>query len=219
MGRPVTAEAMVQRPDRPKGLRGLHYRLYDWVLGLSAHPHAQIALFLVALVESSFFPIPPDVLLMAMCLAVPRRAVRYAVIATMGSVIGGLLGYAIGWGLWAGIGDYCFGHLGFLGFTPENFELIGDKYRANAFLALFTAGFTPIPYKVFTIAAGVFRIDLVVFVIASLLGRAGRFLLVAVLVAVGGAAIKPFIDKYLGWLTIAFVVLLIGGFWLIGRAH
>ena len=155
-------------PERPKGIRGLHYRLYDWVLQLSEHPHAQIALFLVALVESSFFPIPPDVLLMAMCLAVPRKAVRYALIAAVGSVIGGLIGYAIGWGLWQGLDEFSYEYLGFLGFTPENFEMIGAKYQANAFLALFTAGFTPIPYKVFTIAAGVFHIGIPVFVVAAI---------------------------------------------------
>jgi membrane protein YqaA with SNARE-associated domain len=102
-------------------------------------------------------------------------------------------------------------------FTPEVFDQVQIKYQANAFLALFTAGFTPIPYKIFTIAAGVFRVGIPVFIVASVLGRAGRFLLVALLLRFLGPTVKPFIDKYLGWLTIAFVVLLILGFWVVGK--
>ena len=202
---------------RPRGWRGLHYRLYDWVLRWSEHPQAQTALVLLALAEASFFPLPPDALLIAMCLATPRRALRYAGIATAGSVIGGLLGYGIGWGMWQLIRDFCFAHLGAIGFTTENFALIEKAYGDNAFLAVFTSGFTPIPYKVFTVAAGVFKISLPVFLVASLLGRAGRFLVVAAIVGWGGARVKPFIERYLGWLTIAFVVLLILGFWVIAR--
>jgi len=200
-----------------RGVWNLHYRLYDWVLHWSGHPHAQTALFLLSFAEASFFPIPPDVLLISMCLARANRALRYAAIATAGSVLGGLAGYAIGWGLWHAIADFVFGHFGPLGFTPDNFALVQTKYQQNAFLALFTAGFTPIPYKVFTIAAGVFQIGIPVFLLASVLGRAGRFVLVSVLVSVGGPAIKPFIDRYLGWLTVAFVVLLVLGFWAIGK--
>jgi len=203
--------------ERPKGIRGLHYRLYDWVLQWSAHKHAQGALFLLALAESSFFPVPPDVLLITMVLARPKRALRYAAIVTAGSVIGGLIGWGIGWGLWQVVEPFCYEHLGFLGFTAENFGKVQELYQQNAFLALFTAGFTPIPYKVFTIAAGVFGIGIPVFIVASILGRAGRFLLVALLVSFGGPKIQPFIEKYLGWLTIAFVVILIAGFWAIGK--
>jgi membrane protein YqaA with SNARE-associated domain len=210
-------EEQLTAAPRPRGLRGLHYRLYDWVLRWSAHPHAPTALFVMALAEASFFPVPPDVLLISMSLARPRlAALRFAAIATVGSVVGGLIGYGIGWGLWQAIGPFCFEHLGFLGFTPEKFEWVQIKYQQNAFLALFTAGFTPIPYKVFTIAAGVFDVALPVFIVASVLGRAGRFFLVGALAGWGGAAVKPFIEKYLGWLTLAFVALLILGFWAIG---
>jgi len=212
----VSQEALA-RPERRKGLLGLHYRLYDWALHWSGHRHAQSALFLMSLAEASFFPIPPDVLLISMSLARPKRAFVFAGIATAGSLVGGVLGYAIGWGLWQVIEPFCFEHLGFLGFTPGNFALVQDKYQANAFLALFTAGFTPIPYKIFTIAAGVFGIAMPTFLIASLVGRAGRFCLVAGLVGWGGPAIQPFIEKYLGWLTLAFVALLIFGFWVLSR--
>lgn len=203
---------------RPRGWRGLHYRIYDWVLKWSEHRHAQWALFMLAFAEASFFLVPPDVLLMAMCLAKPRRSLRYAVITTTGSVSGGLAGYAIGWGFWRVIESFCFEHFGFVGFTPDNFAAVQHAYQDNAFLAVFTAGFTPIPYKVFTIAAGVFQIGIPVFLGASLLGRASRFFVVATLVGLLGARVKPFIDKYLGWLTVAFVALLILGFWFVSRA-
>jgi membrane protein YqaA with SNARE-associated domain len=196
---------------------GLHYRLYRWVLHWSGHPRAVAALFWLAFAEASFFPIPPDVLLMAMALATPARALRYAAIATTGSVLGGLAGYGIGFGLWRAIEAFAFRHLGFLGFTPELFAIVQQKYQANALLALFTAAFTPIPYKVFTIAAGVFEVGLPVFVVASVLGRGGRFGLVALALRWLGPAVRPFLDRYLGWLTLAFAALLAGGFWLVSR--
>jgi membrane protein YqaA with SNARE-associated domain len=207
----VTAEA----PVRPPGWRGWHYRLYDWVLHWSAHPRAQSALFALAFAEASFFPVPPDILLIAMAVARTKRALRYAALATAGSVLGGLLGYGIGRGVWYLVDDYFFRFLGMFGFTPENFAAVQGAYQDNAFLAVFTAGFTPIPYKVFTIAAGVFEINLGAFVAASLLGRAGRFFLVALLLRWLGPRVLPFIERYLGWLTLAFVVLLVLGFYFI----
>lgn len=197
--------------------RGPLHRLYDWVLHWSGHRHAQPALFLLSLAEASVFPIPPDVLLAAMTVSKPKRAVWFATVATAGSVVGGLVGYAIGWGLWQAAEPIFFRYLAPFSFTPENFAWVQTKYQANAFLALFTAGFTPIPYKVFTIAAGVFKVGLPVFILASALGRAGRFFLVALLLQFVGPRVLPFIEKYLGWLTLAFVVLLVGGFWLIGK--
>jgi len=201
---------------RPRGWRGLHYRLYDWVLHWSGHRHAQTALFGLSFAEASFFPIPPDVLLMSMGLARPDRVLRYALIATMGSVSGGLAGYGIGYGFWQLLEPYAYRYLGFMKFTPEVFAAVQHKYQANAFLALFTAGFTPIPYKIFTIAAGVFEIGIPVFILASVLGRAGRFLLVATALRFLGPTIKPLLERYLGWLTLAFAALLILGFWIVG---
>lgn len=201
----------------PARARGLHHRLYDWVLHWAAHRHAQWALFVMAVAEASFFPIPPDVLLMAMGFARPRRAPAYAGIATAGSVLGGLAGYGIGYGLWHLLAPYFFKYLRVFSFTVENFEKVQRLYQDNAFFALFTAGFTPIPYKIFTIAAGVFEVALPVFVLASILGRAGRFFIVGILVWKLGPRVRPFVERYLGWLTLAFVVLLGLGFWAVGR--
>jgi membrane protein YqaA with SNARE-associated domain len=186
--------------------------MYRWVLSWSGHRRAVPALFALAFAEASFFLVPPDVLLMAMTLARPVRARWYATVCTAGSVLGGLAGYAIGWAFWHAVEDWAFGSLAFLGFTPDNFALVQQKYEANAFLALFTAGFTPIPFKVFTIAAGVFEIGLAVFVLAATVGRAGRFFLVSELVARIGPRVQPFLEKYLGILTLAFAILVILGF-------
>ncbi len=186
----------------------LHRRLYDWVLRWSAHPKARWALFALAFTESSVFPVPPDVLLLAMVFAAPGRARAYAALTTLGSVAGGLAGYGLGWGLWQVLGPLFFRHLGPFGFTLENFRTVQRAYQDNAFLAIFTAAFTPIPYKVFTVAAGVFGIGMAAFVVASLLGRGMRFFLVAELAGRIGPAIKPFIERYLGWLTLAFAALL-----------
>ena len=198
---------------RPSGIRGLHYKLYDWVLHWSAHRHAQPALFTLAFMESSVFPVPPDALLITMSLARPKRARVFALICTVGSVLGGLFGYLLGWSIWALIRNFFFHYLGPFGFTPLNFAKMQQLYQENAFWAVFTAGFTPIPYKVFTIGAGVFEISLLAFAVASILGRAGRFFLVAEIMSRFGARAMPFIEKYLGWLTLAFVVLLVGFYW------
>jgi membrane protein YqaA with SNARE-associated domain len=208
----LTAEAQQRRT----GWRGLHYRVYDWVLHWAAHPHAQSALLLLAFAESSVFPIPPDVLLIAMCLAQPRRAFRYAAISGVGSVAGGILGYGIGWGLWEVVSDAFYHWVP--GFTPEVYARVAALYDRWNFWVVFAAGFTPIPYKVFTIAAGVAHINFGVFVLASAVSRTARFLLVSLLIFRFGPSIMPFIEKYLGWLTVLFVVLLVGGFYLIGVA-
>ncbi len=197
---------------RPAGLRGIHYRLYDWVIEWSAHRHARWALFGLSFAEASFFPIPPDVLLVAMVLARPGSARAFAAIATVASILGGVVGYAIGLGLWALISGWTFSHLGILGFTPDSFERVQSLYQQNAFLAVFSAGFTPIPYKVFTIGAGVFEVALGVFIAASVLGRGLRFFIVAELVGRLGPRVMPFIERYLGWLSLAFVTLLVLGF-------
>jgi len=199
----------------PPKRKPIHRRLYDWVLHWAGHRHAVWALFLLAFSEASCFPIPPDVLLIAMCVAAPKSAHRYALVTTAGSVGGGLLGYGIGYGFWEVVNGFFFEYLAPVGFTPENFARVQTAYQDHAFWAVFTAGFTPIPYKVFTIAAGVFDIGVPVFLLASLLGRAGRFFLVAELIRWVGAPIMPFIEKYLGWLTIAFVILLILGFYVL----
>jgi membrane protein YqaA with SNARE-associated domain len=193
-----------QTAARPGPLR----RLYDWTLSWADRPGGPAALFAVSFAESSFFPIPPDVLLMALCLGRPRRALWFAAICTAGSVLGGIVGYAIGYVLFEQIGRPV---LEFYGAMDKYFT-VGDLYRENLVAALGTAAFTPIPYKVFTIAAGSFEIPLLPFVVISLVGRGLRFFAVASLIRVFGAPIKSFIDRYFNVLSFVFVALLIGGF-------
>jgi len=185
--------------------------LYDWVLHWAETPYGEVALFVLAFAESSFFPIPPDVLLIALALSIPKRSFRYAGIAVVGSVLGAFLGYYIGWGLYATIGEKL---ISFYHFSAE-FDRVKLMYNNNAFLAILISGFTPIPYKVFTIAAGAFNVNLLVLLIASVIGRSGRFFLVGGLIWKFGKPIKGFIDKYFNLLTIVFTVLLIGGFLII----
>ncbi len=185
-------------------------RLYDWVLHWANTPYGTPALALLAFCESSFFPIPPDPLLMALSLSKVRRSLWYALICSVASVLGGILGYFIGLELWHLVSDFFFNYIP--GFTHEVFNIVRDKYNQHAFLAVFTAGFTPIPYKVFTISAGVFEINFLIFIIASTIGRSLRFFIVAGLIRIFGEHIRNFIDRYFDWLSIAFVVLLILGF-------
>jgi membrane protein YqaA with SNARE-associated domain len=179
-----------------------------WVEGYAEKPHAQWALFWIAFAESSFFPIPPDVLLVAMAVIIPAKAFRYALICTAGSVLGGVLGYLIGWAFFETLGQPI---LQFYG-AMDQYENVRALYNEHAFWAILAAGFTPIPYKVFTIAAGTFEVSLVTLVAASVIGRAGRFFLVGGLFYFFGAPIKRFIDKYFEIITVVFLVLLIGGF-------
>ena len=179
-----------------------------WVEGYADKPHAQWALFWIAFAESSFFPIPPDVLLIAMAVMVPRRAFRYALICSAGSVLGGMFGYFIGWAFFETIGQPIINFYGAHG----HYERVSQLYQQNAFLAIAAAGFTPIPYKVFTIAAGAFNVSFMTLVLASVLSRSARFFLVAALFFFFGAPIKRFIDRYFEILTVVFLVLLIGGF-------
>lgn len=183
-------------------------RLYHWVLHWAETPYGSWALFLLALAESSFFPVPPDVLLIALAISIPARSFRYALICSVGSVIGGMIGYMIGYQFMDLVGMKI---VEFYGFTSQ-YAAVGDLYdRYNAW-AVGIAGFTPIPYKVFTISAGAFKIDFLVFFIASAISRAARFFLVGWLIYRFGSGIKIFIDRYFNILAIVFTVLLIGGF-------
>lgn len=192
-------------------------RTQAWVERLAEGPHAVQALFVLAVAEAIFFPVPVDVLLIALCVSKPPRSFLFAVVCTVGSVLGGIVGYQIGQWLWYdGTGQFSKLAVFFLdvvpGFTEHTFEVVQDYYREYDFIAVFAAGFTPLPYKVFTITAGVFEISFPVFVVASLVSRAGRFFLVGTLFHFFGKPIKRFIDRYLEILSIAFLVLLIGGF-------
>lgn len=183
-------------------------RLYDWVLHWAETSYGVPALAVLAFAEASFFPIPPDVLLIALCLGAPGRSMRFAAVSSVASVVGGIGGYLIGWGLWAEVSDFFFKYV----FSESAFQHVGAMYNEYAFGAVFTAGLTPIPYKVFTIAAGVFRIDFAGFLAASVVSRSLRFFVVAGLIWKFGPPIKAFIDRYFNVLSVVFAVLLIGGF-------
>lgn len=195
-------------------------KLYDWVLGWAESPYGPLALILLAFAESSFFPIPPDALLIALVLGARAKAFKFAAYSTLASVAGALLGYVIGYYAWwsgpdqfSGLALFFFDNIP--GFTQEIFYKVQSLYDEWNFWIVFTAGFTPIPYKVFTVSGGAFDINIPMFIIASIVSRAGRFFLVAFLIWKFGEQIKGFIDKYFNLLAIAFTVLLVGGFVLI----
>ena len=185
-------------------------RLYDWVLHWAETPYGPAALFVLALAESSFFPIPPDPLLLALCLGAIARSYRFAAIATIASVIGGVIGYGIGAGAWHVLQDWFFAYVP--GVNAGSFARVQVLYDRYDFWAVFLAGLTPIPYKVFTLSAGVFSVNFGVFVIASVLSRGLRFFVVAGLIHRFGRPIAAFIDRYFDLLAIAFGVLLVTGF-------
>ncbi|OPL15663.1 MAG: cytochrome B [delta proteobacterium MLS_D] len=188
-------------------------RLYDWVLHWAETPYGSWALFFLAFAESSFFPVPPDVLLIALALSIPARAFRYALICLAGSVVGGAAGYAIGYEFMETIGLKIITFYG----LGARYDQIADLYNRHNAWAVIVAGFTPIPYKVFTIAGGAFKIDFAIFMAASAVGRAARFFLVGALIYRYGEGIRRFIERYFNLMTILFTVLLIGGFLVLSR--
>lgn len=185
-------------------------RLYDWVLHWAETPYGTPALFTLSFAESSFFPVPPDVLLIALNMGKPKRSFYFALVCSIASVLGGMLGYFIGTALWHALSGFFFSYIP--GFTPEIFAKVQTMYNEYGFAAVLIAGFTPIPYKVFTIASGVFGLNFPLFVLASAISRSARFFLVSTLIYLFGEPIKKFIDKYFNLLASAFVVLLILGF-------
>lgn len=182
--------------------------MYDWTLAWSKSKYAPFALFFVAFAESSFFLIPPDVLLIAMIIASPSKWIKYGAITLAGSVLGGIFGYFIGYGLYEAVGVKIVEFYSLQGLI----ESIKIKYEANAFLTIFIAAFTPIPYKLITISAGLFKIPIYTLIIASVIGRGMRFFLVSGLLYVFGERIVKAIDKYFDILSLIFGALLIGGF-------
>ncbi len=181
---------------------------YDWVMGLAARKDAIWVLAAIAFIESSVFPIPPDVLLIPMVLAARDRAWRYAAVCTIASVLGGMLGYAIGMFLFESAGQPL---LEFYGYAAK-FDEFRGRYNEWGAWIVFIAGLTPFPYKVITIASGVTELDLAVFTVASVIARGLRFFIVAALLWWLGPAVREFIEKRLGLMTIVFCVLLLGGF-------
>ena len=187
---------------------GLLKKLYNWVLSWSNKKYSSAALFILAFSESSFFPIPPDILQIALSVSKPKKSFFYALISSVGSVLGGVFGYFIGLFLFGTIGSLIISSLGY----QAQFNAVGDLYKSYAFLTILASAFTPIPYKVFTIAAGFWQVGLFPLIAASIIGRSARFFIVASLIYFFGPKIKGFIDKYFNLLTIIFIILLIGGF-------
>lgn len=185
--------------------------MYDWVLQWAATPYALPALFFVSFVESSFFPIPPDVLLIAMTVAVPALWIRFSLFCSIASVLGGMFGYFIGYQFMDLIGNHIveFYHL------QAKFEKIGGLYDEHQAWAVAAAGFTPLPYKIFTLAAGAFKINFPTFVLASAISRSARFFLVGFIIYKFGPPIKVIIEKYFNIFSIVFFILLVLGFYLL----
>lgn len=186
--------------------------LYDWTLAKCRHPQAERWLAGISFAESSFFPIPPDVLLAPMCLADPPRAFRYAAITTAASVAGALLGYFIGMFLFEAVGKPILQVYGGM----EAFEAFRGAFNEQGWLVVLLAGFTPIPFKVVTITAGATAMPLAILVVGSIVARGARFFLVAGLLWKFGAPMQVFIERHFNLLTLAFGVLLVGGFVVVG---
>lgn len=185
-------------------------RLYDWVLSWAETRHGARALGVFAVAESSFFPVPPDPLLIALCLGAPRSSLRLAGLTTVASVVGGVIGYAIGAGAWHIFDQFFYAYVP--GVSPESFARVQDLYGRYDFRIIFLAGLTPLPYKVFTLSAGVFAIDFWVFVLASCVSRGLRFFLLGGLVYRWGDSLRDLIDRHFNTFTWAFGILLVAGF-------
>ncbi|MBP8128661.1 MAG: DedA family protein [Candidatus Hydrogenedentes bacterium] len=183
-------------------------RAYDWVLSWAGTPYGAIALAVLSFAEASFFPIPPDVLLIALCIGRREKSMWYAGVCAAASLFGGIFGYIIGWGFWEAADQFFYTYV----FSESSFASVQSYYQQYDFWIVFIAAFTPIPYKIITIAAGVCEINLAMFLVASITGRSMRFYLVAGLIYYFGAPIKNFIETRFNTLTVVFVVLLIAGF-------
>lgn len=182
--------------------------MYDWMMRAAASKRAPQALFTVSFIESSFFPIPPDVMLIPMCIAERAKAWYFAAVATLGSVLGGIAGYAIGYFLFDIIGKPLLDLYGY----SDKFQEFAGQYNEYGAWIVFMAGLTPFPYKVITIASGATAMNIAVFIIASVVARGMRFFAVAALLYYFGQPIRDFIERRFGLVTVAFFVLLVGGF-------
>lgn len=182
--------------------------IYDWTIKWAESKYSLVALFTVAVMESAFFPVPVDVLMIPIAVGKPKRSFWFAGITLIGSVLGAYLGYLIGYSFYNSVGEAIFETYGLTEFVST----VTEKYNDNAFLAILGAGFTPIPFKVFTIVAGIANVNLLTLTLAAILGRGGRFFLVAGLIRVFGERIKDSIEKYFDFFSLLFLLLLIGGF-------
>jgi len=192
----------------PVARRHVVRRLYDWTVGWAERPGGTWALFLIAVGESSVFPVPPDVLLIALCVGAPLASFRFALVCSAGSVLGGILGWVIGYSAWHLVKGLFIPWI----FTQTTFDHVRDLYQTSAFLAILTAAITPVPYKVFTIAAGVLDVSLATLVAASIVGRSGRFFLVGSVIYLFGGRVRVLIDRYFDLFTWGLLALGVGGF-------
>ena len=194
-------------------------KLYNWVMHWSETPYGLPALFILSFSEAFIFPVPPDILLIALALGKRKQAFKFAFICSIASISGGLVGYSIGHFLWwdgvnyNAVANYFFNHIP--GFTESLFQTLQNQYNQFGFIIIFTAGFTPIPFKVFTISAGAFNISFPLFFIASTLSRSVRFFLVSFLIWKYGKKINVFVDRYFNLLSILFVIIFVGSYLLI----
>lgn len=190
-------------------VRDLPRRMYDWVIGWADTRYAVLALFCLSFAESSFFPIPPDVLLIALCIGEVNKSYRFALWCSVASVLGGIAGYGIGMFLWDNVQEFFFEYVPGV---EKSYEPVKAAYEEWDFALVFAAGFTPLPYKVITITAGVFAINFPMFVLASAISRSARFFLVAWLFKRYGPPMKEFIEKRFALVTLLGTALLVGGF-------
>ena len=200
----MAGPADITEPHNPSLLQRIYNRCMEWI----QTPAGIWALFFIAVAESSFFPIPPDVFLVVLCIGEPKKSFRYATVCAVGSIIGGMIGYGLGFGFMDTLGAWVMDIYG----LHEKYEVVQNLYQTYDAWAVGVAGFTPLPYKLFTITAGAFKINFAVFVLMSAISRSARFFMVAGLIYLFGPKVQHFIYRYFNYLTIAFVVLLIGGF-------
>jgi len=192
-------------------------KIYNWILSWAHSPYGSIAMFVHAFSESVFFPVPPDVMLIALAVGKPKKAFKFAAICLAGSVLGAVVGYSIGHYIWLNAAGEFTSFANFFfdnipGFNVELYDSIKELFNQYNFWIIFTAGFTPIPYKLFTITSGVFGINFFMFMMASIISRGARFFLLAGLIWKYGPGIKTFIDKNFNLVAIGITVAVLLGF-------
>lgn len=200
-------------PDKPPGVIR---RIYHWTVSWADKPGGTTALFWISFAESSFFPIPPDVLLMALCFGRREKWAKYAFVCTVGSVLGGIAGWLMGWGLAETVAKPLLGLFDPSGETQKQIKIWYDIY---GFWGILIAAITPIPYKVFTVFSGLMSYNLPLLILASILGRGFRFFVVAGLIRIFGSTVRPFVEKHLEWCFVVGTVVLIGGFVAVKYLH
>jgi membrane protein YqaA with SNARE-associated domain len=210
-----SAAPAIDGKTKPAPRRGILRGLYDYVLKLAGGRHAEPALFVVSFAESSFFPIPPDVMLAPMCFARPQRAYRYALVCTIASVLGGLLGYAIGYLVFETVGQAI---LNFFGYGGKE-EQLRASYAQYGVWIIFLKGLTPIPFKLVTIVSGAMKFSLPIFIGACIITRGLRFFIEAFVFKTFGPTLAPIIEKRIGLFMLAFAVILVGGFIVAAMIH